>query len=96
MFENTSLSDTSLQGSLRDMIHQVRPKASALVKYSVVKPITVAEKKCAVFCRQILEALLFLHEKGLGHGECWDVETVRCVLIQKSLICMVDSKFGAT
>ncbi|KAK8396825.1 hypothetical protein O3P69_005059 [Scylla paramamosain] len=56
------------QGSLRDMIHQVRPKGSALVKYSGDKLIAVAEKKCAVFGRQILEALLFLHEKGLGHG----------------------------
>ncbi|KAG0711361.1 PX domain-containing protein kinase-like protein [Chionoecetes opilio] len=56
------------QGSLRDMIHQTRPKASALVKYSGDKLVAVAEKKCAVYGRQVLEALLFLHEKGLGHG----------------------------
>lgn len=53
------------------MIHQARPKGSALVKYSGDKVVSVDEKKCAVFGRQILEALLFLHEKGLGHGELW-------------------------
>lgn len=56
------------QGSVRDMIHQARPKGSAVFKYSGDKVVSIDEKKCAVYGRQILEALLFLHEKGLGHG----------------------------
>ncbi|XP_071521348.1 PX domain-containing protein kinase-like protein isoform X2 [Panulirus ornatus] len=56
------------QGSLRDMIHQAKPRGSCLVKYSSDKLFPIHQKDCAVYGRQILEALLFLHEKSLGHG----------------------------
>ncbi|KAG7162239.1 PX domain-containing protein kinase-like protein-like [Homarus americanus] len=56
------------QGSVRDMIHQAKPRGSSLVKYSSDKLCSIQQKDCAIYGRQILEALLFLHEKGLGHG----------------------------
>lgn len=56
------------QGSLRDRIHQTKPQGNSLVKYSSDKFIPIEQTDCAVYGRQILEALLFLHEKGIGHG----------------------------
>ncbi|XP_064122875.1 PX domain-containing protein kinase-like protein isoform X2 [Macrobrachium nipponense] len=56
------------QGTVRDMIHQAKPRSSILAKYFSDKHTHISQKEVAVYGRQILEALLFLNEKGLGHG----------------------------
>lgn len=56
------------QGSVRDQLHQAKPQGISLSKYTNEKVTPFNERDCAVYGRQILEALLFLHEKGLGHG----------------------------
>ncbi|KAK7070621.1 hypothetical protein SK128_003904 [Halocaridina rubra] len=55
------------QGTLRDMICQAKPRNPSLMKYSSDKLLPMSQRDCAVYGRQILEALLFLNEKGLGH-----------------------------
>ncbi|KAK3853289.1 hypothetical protein Pcinc_040166 [Petrolisthes cinctipes] len=57
------------QGSVRDHIHQAKPQSISLSKYTSNEKVTpISERECAVFGRQVLEALLFLHDKALGHG----------------------------
>ncbi|XP_045593718.2 PX domain-containing protein kinase-like protein isoform X1 [Procambarus clarkii] len=56
------------QGTVRDMIHDAKPRGNFLIKYSSDKPSSIRQRDCAIYGRQILEALLFLHEKGLGYG----------------------------
>ncbi|XP_068239289.1 PX domain-containing protein kinase-like protein isoform X2 [Palaemon carinicauda] len=56
------------QGTVRDMIHQAKPRSPSLIKYSSDRCTQISQKEVAVYGRQILEALLFLNEKGLGHG----------------------------
>lgn len=58
-----------LQGSVRDQIHQAKPQGISLTKYTSEKTTPISERNCAVYGRQVLEALLFLHDKGLGHGK---------------------------
>lgn len=57
-------------GSLRDIICGAKPKQSFMKKYGnskCHKPLT--ESQIALYGRQILEALRFLHDKGLPYGE---------------------------
>ncbi|XP_026741178.1 PX domain-containing protein kinase-like protein [Trichoplusia ni] len=56
-------------GSLRDMIYQTEYSGSHLAKYSNPKNIRpFVEEQIYDYGRQILEALKFLHDKGLPHG----------------------------
>nr|CAD7568598.1 unnamed protein product [Timema californicum] len=57
-------------GSLRDLICSAKPKLQFMKKYTnpkQCKPLPVSD--VALFGHQILEALMFLHEKGLPFGE---------------------------
>ncbi|KAB7501976.1 PX domain-containing protein kinase-like protein [Armadillidium nasatum] len=56
------------QGSLRDYIYGVKPQFDSLLKYSNSKRREIDISICAVYGRQILEAITFLHEKGIAHG----------------------------
>nr|CAD7429821.1 unnamed protein product [Timema monikensis] len=56
-------------GSLRDLICSAKPKLQFMKKYTnpkQCKPLPVSD--VALFGHQILEALMFLHEKGLPFG----------------------------
>lgn len=57
-------------GSLRDLLCGAKPKQSFLKKYGNPKghkPVTVDQ--ISLYGRQILEALKFLHDKGLPYGK---------------------------
>lgn len=57
-------------GSLRDLLCGAKPKQSFFKKYGNPKghkPLTVDQ--ISIYGRQILEALKFLHDKGLPYGE---------------------------
>nr|XP_027237297.1 PX domain-containing protein kinase-like protein isoform X2 [Penaeus vannamei] len=56
------------QGTVRDQIHQAKPRGSCLMKYTGERLNPIPQRDCAIYGRQILQALLFLHEKGFGHG----------------------------
>jgi len=58
-----------ISGSLRDHICETKPKISFLKKYGSpkhTKPLALQEIQ--LYGRQILEALVFLHEKGIPYG----------------------------
>lgn len=57
-------------GSLRDILCGVKPKQSFLKKYGNPKGHKPLEtSQIALYGRQILEALKFLHDKGLPYGK---------------------------
>ena len=63
-----------IQGSLRDLLYGARPDQAYIVKYASNKianaPNTgLSIRSAAVYGRQILTALSFLHHKCIGHGE---------------------------
>lgn len=58
-------------GSLRDFLCNTKPKQSFLKKYGNPKGHkTLDYEQIALYGRQILEGLKFLHEKGLPYGKC--------------------------
>lgn len=62
----------SKNGSLRDLLCNSKPKLSFLKKYGNPKGHkTLGTELIALYGRQILEALKFLHEKGLPYGKRW-------------------------
>lgn len=58
-------------GSLRDLLCGAKPRQSFLKKYGNPKGHKPLENNLiALYGRQILEALKFLHDKGLPYGWC--------------------------
>lgn len=58
------------EGSLRDLLCGSKPRQSFLKKYGNPKghkPLTIDH--ISLYGRQILEALKFLHDKGLPYGK---------------------------
>lgn len=56
------------QGSVHDFLHGCKPRGGCLSKYSGERVAVLPERDIAVYGRQTLLALQYLHEKGYGHG----------------------------
>ncbi|XP_014671766.1 PREDICTED: PX domain-containing protein kinase-like protein isoform X2 [Priapulus caudatus] len=57
------------EGTLRDRVYKTRPRQPYLKKYGKPKSVTpLPQNEIKTFGRQILEALKFLHDKGLPYG----------------------------
>lgn len=67
-----------LKGSLKDLLYGTTPKNPYMQKYgnSATRGRGLPVKDIATYGRQILEALHFLHSKGLPFGECDDCRPV--------------------
>lgn len=59
------------QGSLKDAIYGMTPKATALLKYGQTATIRrLSVSNIRLYGRQVLEALHFLSERGFVMGKC--------------------------
>lgn len=60
------------KGTLRDVVCKCKPKNHYLKKYASPKSCSTLELNAVkIVGKQILEALKFLHEKGLPYGKIW-------------------------